>query len=455
MKEKSKKIGLFGALTMGIGCIIGSGIFGSLPEVINDVGPGIVWALIASAVVVILRSIPATYSTAVLPSSARYVMHMTKLLHPVVGLLEVFNSFLITSMLALYGVLFGEYFLVLFPSCTLSEELIGCILIVVFCVISLFGNHSTAKLETIMVILMTFTLLLYSVLGISNIDASNISLKDILAPGMGMSGLAVAVGVLSSSLSGGAIVAEISDDVKNPKRNIPLTIILCPCIVCVLYIVMAIVTVSAGTGGLESLADIAATFMSPGLLVFFVVCGPVLGIITSFIPFLLSMVAEFEFSAKLRVLPKFLSKRNKNGVAYWSVVMAMVISIVIILTGQTFGVIMTIFSFANIIEEAPNTLVPFFAKKKYPKTCANTKTLFAEPVIWICSIVSFCIMIYLGVELFISMDTISWVGVVVTYALGFIYFFIRRAYLIKKENYDLFKELGKTYGPWDEVEKSL
>ena len=35
-----KKIGLLGCIGTGIGAIIGSGIFGSLPTVINDIGTG-------------------------------------------------------------------------------------------------------------------------------------------------------------------------------------------------------------------------------------------------------------------------------------------------------------------------------------------------------------------------------------------------------------------------------
>ena len=46
--DNVRKIGLFGCLTLGVGCIIGSGIFGSLPEVINEIGPAVVPALIVA-----------------------------------------------------------------------------------------------------------------------------------------------------------------------------------------------------------------------------------------------------------------------------------------------------------------------------------------------------------------------------------------------------------------------
>ena len=41
-KEK-KKIGLIGAILMGIGCIVGSGIFGTMPTVAAEYGPAIAY----------------------------------------------------------------------------------------------------------------------------------------------------------------------------------------------------------------------------------------------------------------------------------------------------------------------------------------------------------------------------------------------------------------------------
>ena len=49
-KPPQKKIGLIGCIATGIGCIIGSGIFGSLPTVINDIGPGVILALVGAVI---------------------------------------------------------------------------------------------------------------------------------------------------------------------------------------------------------------------------------------------------------------------------------------------------------------------------------------------------------------------------------------------------------------------
>ena len=78
-KEK-KKIGLIGALLMGIGCIVGSGIFGTLPTVIAEYGSGVIWALLGAAFVVVLRSLSLMYTSAAIPSSAAQFMWAAKLI---------------------------------------------------------------------------------------------------------------------------------------------------------------------------------------------------------------------------------------------------------------------------------------------------------------------------------------------------------------------------------------
>ena len=105
-KEK-KKIGLIGALLMGIGCIVGSGIFGTLPTVIAEYGSGVIWALLGAAFVVVLRSLSLMYTSAAIPSSAAQFMWAAKLMHPYAGVFVSLSSILMPTMVSLFGTLFA------------------------------------------------------------------------------------------------------------------------------------------------------------------------------------------------------------------------------------------------------------------------------------------------------------------------------------------------------------
>lgn len=296
---EKKKIGLIGAILMGIGCIVGSGIFGTLPTVANEYGPGIIWALIGAAFVVVLRSISVMYTSAALPTTASQFMWASKLWSPYVGVFISLSTLLMPTMVALFGVLFSMYFQPLFPGIAISGTAAAVILLLVFAAIAWFGNKTTVSISNIMVALLMIAIFLYVILGIPNIDANNVTFGQIVNPGIGISSLAAAIGVLTSSLSGASSVSQIANDVKRPERTIPTVMVLCPVAVAILYILMAVVTIGVvPSAEVESLSQVASHFMSPALLTFFIVGGPICGIITSLIPVALACVALIEFSAR-------------------------------------------------------------------------------------------------------------------------------------------------------------
>lgn len=451
---EKKKIGLIGSILMGIGCIVGSGIFGTLPTVANEIGSGVIWALAGAAFVVVLRSISRMYTSAALPTSASTFMYATKLFHPYVGAFISFSYVLMPTMVSLFGVLFAMYFEPLFPGLGISPTVISVALLVIFTFVAWFGNRSTVSISNIMVVLLLAAIALYIFLGIPNLDADNISFMSVIKPGIGLSGIAAAVGVLTSSLSGASSVAEIADDIENPGKNVPIALIACPVIVAVIYILMAVVTIGViPSAQVESLSQVAEHFLSPALLKFFIVGGPIAGIITSLVPVALACVAMFDYSAKTKVFPEVLSKKNKHGVPFISLFLVSGIAVGICATGATFGVIMTVFSFVNTLSELPNTLSPIFAYKKYPKCCENSSVHMSAAVARILAVITFIICVYLCVEMAMTLDAKAVAGIFAVFIIGYIYLFFRVKYL-KKSGTDLISEMKASYGPWDEKEKS-
>ena len=233
----------------------------------------------------------------------------------------------------------------------------------------------------------------------------------------------------------------------------PLALVLCPAIVAVIYILMAVVTIGViPAAEVTSLSDVAAQFMSPALLTFFIVGGPICGIITSLIPVALACVALVETSAKNKVFPEVLAKQNKYGVAYWSLFIVMGIAIAICATGATFGVVMTI-SFCNTLAELPNTLSPMFAYKKYPKCCDNSSVHMNRKVAYVLSVLTFIVCAYLCVQMAATLSGGAVAGILAVFVVGYVYFFFRVKYL-KGKGVDLIAEMKAPYQPWEDKEKS-
>ena len=203
-----------------------------------------------------------------------------------------------------------------------------------------------------------------------------------------------------------------------------------------------------------TLTDVANHFMSPALLTFFIVGGPICGIITSLVPVALACVALVEYSARMKVFPACFAKRNGHGTAYWSLVLVMGIAIVICATGATFGVVMTIFSFVNTLSEIPNTLSPIFAHRKYPKICDNSPVKMPYPLAFVLAIVTACICAYLCYEMILTLDATAAIGILAVYVVGYLYFFARIRFL-KGKGVDLIAEMKEPVAEWEEKERSL
>lgn len=92
-----------------------------------------------------------------------------------------------------------------------------------------------ASFNSIMVGVLMVAIAVYVCVGLPNMNPSQLVLADMFSSGTKLTTLGAGIAVLSSSLSGGTSISQIADDVKNPRRNIPLAILLAPVVVAVIY----------------------------------------------------------------------------------------------------------------------------------------------------------------------------------------------------------------------------
>lgn len=293
MSDTKKKIGLFTCVATGIGAIIGSGIFGSLPAEINEIGDAVVIAFILATIYKLAASFPAVYSSSIIPASGSFFLMPTKLIHPTVGLYMAVQNLLQPVLVSVFAVLFSEYFCSIFTGLKGHETMVSVAILVIYGVMAYMGTYLFASINSLIVVVMMVAVAVYIVLGIPNIDASQLSIGAAFGSGIKISSIGAAVSVFASCLSGGTAVSQIADEVKNPRRDVPLALILAPVIVAFIYILMAVVTLGCMNGDtVTTLSDVAKGFMAPGLVVFFVVGGPLCGVLTSMVPVIMLTCAQ-------------------------------------------------------------------------------------------------------------------------------------------------------------------
>lgn len=452
MNNNKKKIGLFGCIFLAIGSIIGSGIFGTLPAGINSIGSSVVIAFIFAALYVIALLIPDAYSMSIIPKSGGAFLYSAKLISPYVGLFMVYLGLVHPLLIASFAKMFATYFIALFPALAPYATVCGVAILVVFFVLAYFGNDIFAKFSTAMVFVLLGAIAVYVILGLPHMDVSKLAVSEVMGTGASLTTLSATIVMVSSTLNGAGNVAQIADDLKNPSRDIPLTLIIAPLSVSFIYILMAIVTVGVMPGAtIETLSDVAAAYLSPALLTFFIVGGPLFGILTSLIPVIMMSNAILYSAAENKVFPDFTAKKNKFGTPVVMLCYVIGVAILLIATKVSYGVLMTVFSLIVGLSSIPKCLVPFFLRRRYPHACKHPGLKLNPVFITIVCIFAIIVDVYLSISTIISLGASAWIAFAVILAVSLIYLYFRIRKL-KGDGYDLIRELGSPYPEWEALE---
>ena len=116
------------------------------------------------------------------------------------------------------------------------------VVLIVLCTLLLIrGASESAKANAVMVLIKLSVLVLFIAVGLQGWDSDNLS--D-FAP-FGLDGVTSAAGIIFFSYIGLDAVSTAGEEVKNPRRTMPLAIIIALVTVTTLYIAVAVVAVAA------------------------------------------------------------------------------------------------------------------------------------------------------------------------------------------------------------------
>jgi basic amino acid/polyamine antiporter, APA family len=255
--ELKRTISLFQLSLFGIGATIGTGIFIVLTSAVPEAGPAVVWAFVMAGVVAGLTAICYAELASAVPVSGSSYSYAYATLGE--GIAMVVAACLLLEYgvsAAAVAVGWSQYLNELLDNLfgfTIPENLsnapeadgiinLPAIVLVVLCTLLLIrGASESAKVNAAMVLIKIGVLVLFIVVGVTGWNSDNLS--D-FAP-FGVSGITSAAGIIFFSYIGLDAVSTAGEEVHNPRRNLPLAIIIALVTVTTLYILVAIVAVAA------------------------------------------------------------------------------------------------------------------------------------------------------------------------------------------------------------------
>ena len=255
--ELRRSIGLFQLTLFGVGATIGTGIFIVLTQAVPIGGPAVIVSFVMAGTVAGLTAIcyaelasavpvsgsSYSYAYATLGEGVAIVVAACLLLEYGVSAAAVavgWSQYLNELLDNLFGFTIPENFAQA-PEQGGILNVPAVILIVLCMFLLLRGASESAKVNAIMVMIKLGVLLLFIVLGISGWDSDNLS--D-FAPA-GVNGITSAAGIIFFSYIGLDAVSTAGEEVKNPRKNLPLAIIFALLIVTGIYILVTVVAVAA------------------------------------------------------------------------------------------------------------------------------------------------------------------------------------------------------------------
>lgn len=447
---KKGKMGLFTITCMCVGTIIGAGVFGSLPNAVKLAGPAIVLVLVVAVIEVLLRYFPSVSVSSAIPAPSGFYMQLSRLVNPYFGVLQLLQILFNIFVQSLLATVFASYLGLIIPV-NATVAAVGVLLL--FGTISYFGTSAGAKVQNIMVVVLICALVTYAAMGLPHVKPEYFTLgKAFSMEGVSFTSFGAALGIITGSLLGGFVSVYYADRMKNPHKNIVLSFILSTAIAGFLYILMGIVTAGiVPSGEISSLGDMAKLFMPTPVWYFFIIGGALCAIATTINGSIIGSLQNLGVFAKDRVLPDLFVKRNKYDISVAALLVVVLGDIFVVSFGLPISTLMSVSSALGIIIAMAQFIPAIKMPKRYPNCHRNAAFKIPLPLMYCMIVFSGCFCIYELYSMVISSTFGVWIGVAITLALGYIYFFIRKSYLQKK-GVDLLAIMSEPYGPWEEKE---
>lgn len=426
----SKNLKAIDIAALGIGAVVGMGIFVATGSGAHMAGPAIAVSFILAAIVAALCGLCYCELATMFPVSG--------------------------STYAYAYITFGEFIAMIIGWCLTSEYLVACsavasgwsgtlvgilenmgitlplaltnspanggfvdlpavIITLLITYLLFYGMKESSRINDILVFLKIGIILLFIILGVTHIDFAN---YKPFAP-KGMSGIFAGSASIFFSYIGFDAISTTAEETKNPNRDVPRGLIICLSVVAILYVAVALVLT-----GMVPYTEIVSENAVPAALARIgitwgselVGIGAILGMISTLIAMLYGQIRIFMSMSRDGLIPKGFSKiHHKHNTPYVST----------IISGFTAAIIAGFLPLDIIIEFlSTGTLISFIvvslAVIVLRKTKPEMKRSFKCPGVPYTPIIT----IICCLALLSRLKLVTWIGFTIWLAIGIVFYFI-------------------------------
>ncbi|MFV9675015.1 MAG: amino acid permease [Anaerolineales bacterium] len=255
----SRELSLFTVTMIGIGGMIGAGIFVLTGIAAGIAGPALILAFLLNGLVTSLTAMSYAELGSALPGAGGGYQWIKEALGGTLGFVSGWMSWFAQAVAgSLYALAFGRFAAELvhvagIPTFGLTINQISLLfmtlIIITFTIINYIGSSETASvgntLTVIKIVILGF-LVIFGALAMSRMDGWQDRFTTGFLPN-GLAGVFIAMGFTFIAFEGYEIIAQSGEEVLDPIRNIPKAIFISISVAVVVYILVGIVAIGAIT----------------------------------------------------------------------------------------------------------------------------------------------------------------------------------------------------------------
>ncbi len=403
MGKFKKELGLLDLIDIGISQIIGAGIFVVSGIAAGIAGPSVILSFWIAGFVALLTALTtAELSSMITETGSSYAYTKRafgKFLGFLVGWMRYFDNVVSVAAVSLG---FSAYLLsFFFPFLPKDFLIISSILLIILLTIpNIVGTKITTRISSVFVAIKLSALFFLIFVGIffllKNFNTNNF----IPFFPRGFSSTLTASSLVFFAFLGFQTIAMASEEAKNPKKDVPLAIILSFLICLIAYIGVAIVSVGSVDwrilGNVDHpLSYVAQVITRNEYASLYVTFGALVATASVALASIYSSSRTLFALSRDNLLPKLFSEINeKFGTPVFSVIASSIISILLVLTGSI-SLVVSIVSFGSLFNFIFTNLSLIMIKRKMHKKPAFE--LPFHPTIPVAGTIS-CIMLMAFLE---------------------------------------------------------
>ncbi len=336
------KIGLAGGVALVVGGVIGMGVYALIPNIAANAGYAS-WLSISIALAIsVLGVLPVIQISSALPVAGGGYLWCSRMLHPLAGTLVSFWAVLGGgSSVCLVAYALAE---LLLPSAapylpgTWSPHLFAALIIVGFYVFYLTGLRLLTSVQILMSVQLLISLAIYAfAVGFTEGVEFHFELPH-------TSTFTKSIILAFNVCLGFQIIAELGEEMKDPKRNIPLSLLIGGACILVSYIAVTMTYIGiVGIDNLESYATLESPLITsseailPAFWVKFIELGAIFAALTSFNAGAIALPREIFSMARDKTLPSYFGKVSaRTQSPNWAVTLFFAFVIASLLLGHYF-----------------------------------------------------------------------------------------------------------------------